>query len=479
MLTLINTNRMLPLIGPVGLDYIAGAAKQAGIDVDVLDLALSRDPAKSIKEYFTDKQPELIGISFRNVDDCFWPRADWFVPELKNTIENIRTQTDAPIVVGGVGFSVFPGQIVEYTDADFGICGDGETAVIALLRQLRGTKNFTQVPGLIWRKNDAIHSNQPSWPDQISLPTQRDCIDNISYFEQGGQCGVETKRGCSRKCIYCADPLAKGPKLRLRSPVEVADEIQSLLSQGIDVLHLCDSELNVPRSHADAICEEINRRSLGGKIRWYTYMSPVPFDEKLARNMAKAGCVGVDFTGDSACPSMLKTYRQKHGSSDIVSAVELCRQNKIAVMIDLLFGGPGETPQTAAQTIDFIKEINPDCAGAALGVRIYPGTVMGKIAAEELSRGKDSNIRRKYTGPVDLFRPTFYISDALGERPAKLICDLIDGDKRFFEPADETAPRTPADGETTGYNYNENLPLVRAIQKGARGAYWDILRQIR
>ena len=479
MLTLINTNRMLPLIGPVGLDYIAGAIKQENINVDVLDLALSQDPAKSIKEYFAVKQPELVGISFRNVDDCFWPKAEWFVPGLKDTIENIRTLTNAPIVIGGVGFSVFSRQIVEYTGVDFGIRGDGEKAITALLRQLSGPKNFSDVPGLIWQKDGRIYCNQPSWPDQISLTTQRNSIDNLSYFKQGGQCGVETKRGCNRKCIYCADPLAKGPKPRLRNPVEVADEIRSLLAQGVDVLHFCDPEFNVPRSHANTICEEINRRSLGGKIRWYTYMSPVPFDKELAKDMARAGCVGIDFTGDSACLSMLKTYQQKHDRNDIAYAVKLCRENKIAVMIDLLLGGPGETPQTVAETIDFIKKINPDCAGAALGIRIYPDTFMGKIVAEELKEGKDFNIRRKYAGLIDFFKPTFYISNALGEQPAKLVRDLIGGDKRFFEPADETELETSRDRDTANYNYNENLPLVQAIQKGSRGAYWDILRQIR
>ena len=29
------------------------------------------------------------------------------------------------------------------------------------------------------------------------------------------------------------------------------------------------------------------------------------------------------------------------------------------------------------------------------------------------------------------------------------------------------------------YNYNDNQPLVEAIRRGARGAYWDILRQLR
>jgi radical SAM superfamily enzyme YgiQ (UPF0313 family) len=311
------------------------------------------------------------------------------------------------------------------------------------------------------------------------LTTTRNFIDNRSYFKNGGQCGVETKRGCNRRCIYCADPLAKGTKLRLRNPSEVVKEIQSLLSQGINVFHFCDSEFNIPRSHAYAVCEEFNKHSLGNKIRWYAYMSPTPFDKELAHKMAKAGCAGIDFTGDSACPSMLKTYQQLHNKEDLASVVRLCRLYNIAVMIDLLLGGPGETPQTVKETIEFIKKINPDCAGAALGIRIYPNTGIEKIVTEELNTGTDGNIYRKYTGPIDLFQPTFYISKALGERPAELVQDLIDGDERFFEPTAETDRKTTEINDTANYNYNQNLPLIQAIQKGARGAYWDILRQSR
>ena len=469
---------MLPAVGPVGLDYIAGCATRAGITTDILDLCLSDEPLKTMEQYFSTHTTELVGVSFRNVDDCFWPSAAWFVPGLKDTIKIIRGMTDAPIVIGGVGFSIFAESILKYTDADFGIRGDGETAIISLIHQLQKAREFSEVPGLTWQKEGKIYSNPPSWPDPISLITARDFIDNRSYFKNGGQCGLETKRGCNRRCIYCADPLAKGTKLRLRAPSEIAEEAQSLLSQGIDVLHFCDSEFNIPRSHADAICEEFNRRSLGNRIRWYAYLSPTPFDEELARKMAQAGCAGIDFTGDSANSSMLKTYQQQHNKDDLASAVRLCRLNNIAVMIDLLLGGPGETPQTVQETIDFIKKINPDCAGAALGIRIYPNTTMGKIVAQELKVGTDFNIHRKYTGPIDFFKPTFYISKALGEHPAELVRDLIDGDQRFFEPAVDTDSQATGNGDTTNYNYNQNLPLIQAIQKGARGAYWDILRQL-
>lgn len=476
MLTLINTNRMVPPIGPLALDYIAGAARAAGIDVDVVDLSLVEDVSETLQGYFSAHSPQLVGLSFRNVDDCFWPSAQSFVPDLTEIVAQLRNLTDAAIVIGGVGFSIFAEQIVEHTGADFGIRGDGEQAIVSLLSELQQAKCFDRVPGLVWRSNGAVRSNKPAWPWPLSLPTERSAIDNLAYFERGGQCGIETKRGCDRNCIYCADPLAKGPKLRLRKPKEVADEVESLVAQGAEVLHLCDSEFNISRKHASEICGEFIRRSLADKVRWYTYMAVLPLDAELAKVMRLAGCVGIDFTGDSASTSMLDCYRTGHRREDLASAVRLCRDNGITVMIDLLLGGPGETPETLAETIDFVKEIGPDAAGAPLGVRVYPGTEMADILAGEGPAETNPNVRRKYDGPVDLFEPTFYISHALGPEPARLVKDLIAGDERFFEPMEESPQGS---GPSTDHNYNENLELVEAIKKGARGAYWDILRRLR
>jgi len=458
---------------------MAGAVEAAGIKVDVLDLCLADDALKTLRSFFDTHSPQLVGISFRNADDCFWPSAQWFVPDFAETIRAIRSMTDAPIVIGGVGFSIFARRIVEYTNADFGIRGDGEWAIVSLLEELQHTRRFERVDGLIWRNGGEIYSNQPAWPEQLSLPTNRDAIDNLAYFKRGGQCGLETKRGCNRQCVYCADPLAKGTKTRLRNPSEVADEAQTLLAKGIDVLHLCDCEFNIPRSHAYAVCEELARRSPGKRLRWYTYMAVVPFDAELAEAMAKAGCAGIDFTGDAACPSMLKTYRQPHLKEDLASAVRLCRANGIKVMIDLLLGGPGETAETLAETINFIKQIDPDCAGAPLGIRIYSGTEMARIVTAEGSPEKNPNLRRKYSGPVDFFKPTFYISASLGKHPAELIQDLIASDKRFFGPMTESVPEVSQSNLSGDHNYNDNTELVEAIRKGARGAYWDILRELR
>jgi tryptophan 2-C-methyltransferase len=473
MLTLINTNTMQPAIAPVGIDYIAGAAKKAGIETDYVDLCLADNRDVTLKDYFSKHNPELVGLSFRNVDDCFWPSCQWFVPKLAEQIKTIRKLTDAPIVVGGVGFSIFAPRIVEYTKADFGIRGDGEQAIIDLYEQVLNRRQLEKVPGLTWWQDDKVLTNKPVWLEPLSLSTSRDTVDNVTYFNRGGQLGIETKRGCGHNCIYCADRISKGTFVRVRKPAEVADEIESLFTREINVLHICDSEFNVSRNHAYAVCEELIRRGLGKHLKWYAYMAVIPFDAELAAIMRKAGCVGIDFTGDSGCDAMLGAYHQRHTRQDLANAVKWCKDNGITVMIDLIFGGPGETPASVRESIDFIKQINPDCAGAPLGVRVYPGTDMAITAAAEGPMETNPNIKRKYSGPVDLFRPTFYISHLMGQNPARLIKDFIAGDKRFFEPIDE------ADAALTDHNYNDNTELVDAIKTGSRGAYWHILHKLR
>jgi radical SAM superfamily enzyme YgiQ (UPF0313 family) len=238
---------------------------------------------------------------------------------------------------------------------------------------------------------------------------------------------------------------------------------------------MCDSEFNLPAVHAQQVCGELIRRGLGQRVRWYAYLAVLPFSRQLAQQMRRAGCVGINFTGDSAHAAMLRAYGHPHRREDLANAVRWCRESEIAVMFDLLLGGPGETPETVSETIDTVKRIDPDCAGAAVGIRVYPGTPMAALLPTEGPLATNPNIRRHYSGPVDLLQPTFYISRALGSHPAQLVRQLIADDPRFFPPEleDQSGP-APRSGD---HNYNDNQVLIQAIRAGARGAYWDILRR--
>ncbi len=269
-ITLVNPNVTKPAISPLGLEYLTEACRRQNVEVEVVDLCFEDDPLTALQQRLAGVAPKLVGISLRNTDNCYLLSAHSFIPHLTEVVSAIRRATPAPIVVGGAGFSVAPAAVMKATGADYGVQGDGEQALPRLLQ---------------------AHSNAPTWPPIANQPgLRRDTVDNPLYFQRGGQLGLETKRGCDRRCIYCADPFSKGRKLRTRSPAAVADEIENLLARGCDVYHICDSEFNIPQEHARAVCQELISRGLGETIRWYAYLAPAPFSRQLAELMRQAGC---------------------------------------------------------------------------------------------------------------------------------------------------------------------------------------------
>jgi hypothetical protein len=84
----------------------------------------------------------------------------------------------------------------------------------------------------------------------------------------------------------------------------------------------------------------------------------------------------------------------------------------------------------------------------------------------------NSNIKRNYTGPINLCRPTFYIPQILGDHPARYVNELIDNDPRFFGPSESS---DFGNGDSTDHNYNDNTALSETIKNGAHGAYWHLM----
>jgi radical SAM superfamily enzyme YgiQ (UPF0313 family) len=282
---------------------------------------------------------------------------------------------------------------------------------------------------------------------------------------------IETKRGCPKDCIYCVDPVGKGKKLRLRSPQSVSDEIEALLEMGIDHLHFCDSEFNIPEQHARDICLEMAARGLGDKLRWYTYATPAGFSQELAALFRKAGCIGVNFGVDSGCDNMLRSLGRDFSVEDLSQTADACRNEGIVSMFDLLLGGPGETRQSLRETIETMKRISPNRVGASLGIRVFPQTRLAEMVRKQGPLNENSSLHGSVSGNDSFFAPIYYISSDLSPDASEYLAQLVDGDDRFFFFG------TTA-GADKNYNYNDNTILSDAIKAGYRGAFWDILRRI-
>lgn len=468
--TLVNPNRMKPGVAPIALEYLAESLAAAGHRVEILDLCFSDNWQADADAHFASSRPDLIGMTIRNTDDCYFASQDFFVPFYKEVVSRIKSLTEAPVVLGGAGLSVSAPAIVNFTGADYAIVGEGEVSLV-LLAEALDRAALSGIPGLVYRDGGAIVSNPPQWMDMADLPIRsRRWLDNRRYFEEGGQAGIETKRGCDGTCIYCADPLGKGRICRLRPPAHVISEIRALLDQGIDCFHLCDAEFNMPISHAEAVCREIIASGLAGKFRWYAYASAAPFTDELADLMVRAGCVGIDFGADHGDDLILKTLGRDFTSDDVRRTAEICHRHGITFMYDLLIGGPRETFDSVRTTIDLMKEISPSRVGVSVGVRIYNGTGLANMVRSKGISTSNPCLHGAIEGNDNFLLPIYYISPEVGLGVMDFISTLVEGDPRFLH-----ATPDQLDGN---YNYNDNSVLVQAIKAGYRGAYWDTLRRI-
>lgn len=461
---------MKPPVTPVALDHLDQSLRNAGFQTELLDLAFSTDVRGDIRRAVR-RRPLLVGITVRNVDDSYFASMDFCLKDTKRIVNLVKSETDAPIVLGGVGYSIFPVAAARYCGVDLAVQGEGERPLVLLAERIQNGERWDDVPGLVYRCEGLYLTNPPHRHDLSKMSLlERRLVDNRRYFREGGMVGFETKRGCFGKCTYCADPLAKGKAVIVKPPEDVVRELTGLLAQGIDHFHTCDSEFNMPAWHAEEVCREMIRAGIGKKARWYAYAVPAPFPESLARLMKRAGCVGIDFGVDHVNPRILRTLGRAHKKSDVLNAASLCRKYSFSFMFDLIIGSPGENKESVSEVIQTMKRANPSRVGLSIGVRVYPRTAFARHIMSEGITPRNPNVRGVIEGNPDLLKPIFYLSAKVGERPEEYLRELVGGDRRFL--IGETG------NAAENYNYNDNSALVRAIQAGYRGAFWDIMRRV-
>ncbi|MEW6439779.1 MAG: radical SAM protein [bacterium] len=471
----INPNRMQPPVAPLAADSIGQALLSRGIGCTVVDLCLDQPSGAEIPLSFwralRGPQPAAVLVTLRNLDDAYYASQESFLPGYRALVESLKKAFAVPVITGGCGFSVAPEKVLAFIGADLGVAGASEKDLLGLLGALGDRDRYPDLPGVVWKDGADLLSNAPSPPQMdADFFSPRAVVRNLEYFRRGGMVGLETKRGCTGACVYCVDPVAKGRTV-LRKPIEILlEEIRSLLRQGVTVLHLCDSEFNVPPEHATEVCEAIRAEGLSERFRWYAYASPEGFDGALAQRMARAGCAGINFGVDHGRDDLLVRLGRRHRAHDLERTARAARDAGLPFMFDLLLGGPGETRRSLAEAVELCRDLGVDRVGLNVGIRVYPGTALGREVRGQGPLRKNPNLRGAVQGNEDLLHPVFFVSADLGEGWEEELAGRVGGDRRFFLPAGR--------GRASNYNYNTNEVLVEALKRGHKGAFWDILRRI-
>lgn len=303
---LINSHmgRSQPSVFPLGLGYLASVLKDH--QVVCFDPNLAEEPFLELTRVIAESDPEVIGLSLRNIDTLASYDKFSYWPSFVKMVKYIRGKCpDAVLVVGGSGFSLFAEQVmVQLPEVDFGIYLEGEESFPELLGCLEHKED---VKGVYYRVDGKVQfTGEREFMDLDSLPApRRDILDLSSYEHQFG-IGVQTKRGCIYDCVYCTYPFLTGHELRLRSPKKVGEEIETLCREyNVKSLFFSDNVFNWPLAHAEAICQEILRRGLD--IRWIAYFTEEGITADFVKLCLECGCVKFTFAPDGSNDAALKS----------------------------------------------------------------------------------------------------------------------------------------------------------------------------
>ena len=338
-----NTELINMPVLPLGLAYVAAAADTQGHTVKMLNLMMQTDTQKALHKAIVDFNPEIIGISVRNIDDQKMENPRFLLGAVKEVVAHCRKLSNATIILGGAGFSIFPQVTLDFLGADIGLQGEGENSFLTLLERLRDKMDPSEIPGLcLPGRTSRSESGHIKRLSDVKLPLPVVHLLTPSALK-GKEVWIpfQTRRGCPLDCSYCSTATIEGRTIRKHDPKKVIEAISRYVEVGLDHFFFVDNTFNLPNSYAKTLCEHLISSRL--KINWRCILYPWKVDNELVEKMAKAGCKEVSLGFESGSEKILAKMNKRYTPADVRQISERLKKFGISRMGFLLFGGPGET----------------------------------------------------------------------------------------------------------------------------------------
>lgn len=355
-------------------EYLLTAAQillDQGHDVTFIEAAARNFSPETSYTFVQDFRPELLIIHATT-------------PSIYNDIEQageVRRRTGCQVAFLGQHVTAEPENTFELAkDAvDYLVLREYDYT----LRDLANGTDPAKIPGLAWRHHGSVTINPPREPldvDELPFPAWK--LIKPEWYPDAGKkfpfLTLMTGRGCNNACTFCRDPqLMYGYRLRFRSAKKVVDEMEFDLQvhpQIREIMFETDTFAANP-DHVRNVCHEIIRRDLHKKICWSCNMR-IDTDLDNLPLMRRANCrmlmTGFEFGYDAGFRAV-----RKGGVSVEMARRFATRAHELGFVIHgcFMIGAPGETRESARQTIALAKSLPLDTIQLT-GVAAYPGTTI-------------------------------------------------------------------------------------------------------
>lgn len=388
---------------PLGLAYLAAYLRSKGVLVKILDIAAEgKDKPKEIGQRLRyDLEEKEIIKRIKNYDPKIVGITCQSTLHAKDAHETagIIKKVDKKIltVMGGAHPSALPEEVLKDENIDVVIRGEGEITLWDVVKSYSENGILSGIKGISFRMNNKVIHNS-SRPlinnlDQLPLPAWdllprekylEEIKKNTNYLMNNEVSWMISSRGCPGNCIYCAVRTVWGRSWRGRSPKNVVDEIETLVSKyGVREIHFLDDSMAVDRERLLNICEEIIKRKL--HIKWTTPngIAVWMMDRDLLLKMKKSGCYRLTFGLESGNKEILNDFvGKKYDFEKAKKIISFASSIGLWTVGTFIIGFPYETKEQIRDTVNFAVSTDLDFAVFYIA-NPFPGTPMYEIYKKE------------------------------------------------------------------------------------------------
>lgn len=365
LISMKNNVNLRPVI-PIGMLYIAEALRLHNFEFKMIDLNFHTNINTIINKELEIFKPEFVGISIRNIAENELMNKGY--EQILDLVKIIKGK--AKIILGGSGFSIFPHRLMQLTNAEYGIIGAGENAIIEILKNHSGcqSQSILSMKSTNYETSDISNVFKIYWAEYGRFFV----LLNVDI-------PVQIIRGCNQKCTYCTYPQINSLMVQKREIDYVIEEILSIKEYtGINNFYFVDSVFNLDLDFTKAFLKKLIMSDLN--ISWKCCINPQNFDFELIMLMKQAGCVHCDLGIDSFSDTVLTALGKGFCASDSIKLIAAIEQVGIPYSVSLILAGLAETNKTLAETYQIAENLEKvDMIHAFIGERIYPNTNLANI----------------------------------------------------------------------------------------------------
>lgn len=358
---------------PLGVGYLCSVLKKAGHEADVLDLNMLRLSEEEIFSTLTEKVSCYDAIGVGGLITIF--------ERVRSLIGMVKKIAPAkPVLVGGPMASYSGRLVLEQTEADVLVMGEGEKTIVPLLEAIMNKNDLSRIRGIGFRDREGI-----KFTDPVERVSALDAIPFVSYesFETSkyienfrqttGNKGINmiASRGCPHSCVFCARNFGTG--IKYRSVGNVVSEIDLLMKNyDIEQISFNDELFTANKSWVHEFCDEIIKNKFN--LKFTASSKPNCIDRELLIHMKEAGFFSLMYGVESANDEILRQMNKKHTKKQVVKALDLAHEIGMDVFTPMIIGMPAENANTVKETVEFCKDYRINLQNAYYFITPYPGS---------------------------------------------------------------------------------------------------------